>query len=95
MNGRIRTNITRSGLLLAMTVGIDGRFAADKWRFLAKFVFQTQPVKFAAMEGQFKTERHAPLRIGGWPDTKMPKLPGTPLEIPRGLSFLAASRPGG
>ena len=27
-----------------------------------------QPIKLAAMEGQFETERCAPLRIGGIPD---------------------------
>ena len=35
---------------------------------LAKRAHQHQPAKLAAMEGQFETERRAPLRIGGWPD---------------------------
>jgi cytochrome d ubiquinol oxidase subunit I len=55
--------------------------------FLARQVFHYQPIKLAAMEGQFKTETHAPLHLGGWPDEKS----GTTkyaLEIPAGLSLL-------
>jgi cytochrome d ubiquinol oxidase subunit I len=55
---------------------------------LAKYVFRTQPVKFAAMEGQFKTERNAPLRIGGWPDSEA-RVTRLAIEIPGGLSYLA------
>jgi len=56
--------------------------------FAAKMVAQTQPVKLAAMEGQFRTEAHAPLRIGGLPDaaTKQTRFA---LEIPGALSWLA------
>jgi cytochrome d ubiquinol oxidase subunit I len=56
--------------------------------FSARFVAKDQPVKLAAMEGQFRTERGAPLRIGGIPDSKA----GTTrfaIEIPRALSLLA------
>ena len=49
-------------------------------------------VKFAAMEGQFKTQRHAPLRIGGWPDTEA-HVTRYAVEIPGGLSVLAARDP--
>ena len=59
---------------------------------LAKYVFKTQPVKFAAMEGQFKTETHAPLRIGGWPDEAAGETRWA-IEIPGGLSFLATGDP--
>ena len=54
----------------------------------AHVVADTQPVKLAAMEGQFDTERAAPLRVGGMPD----EASGTTryaLEIPGGLSWLA------
>jgi cytochrome d ubiquinol oxidase subunit I len=54
----------------------------------AKVVAQTQPVKLAALEGQFTTERGAPLRIGGIPDPAT-KTTRYALEIPGGLSFLA------
>jgi cytochrome d ubiquinol oxidase subunit I len=55
-------------------------------------VFRTQPVKFAAMEGQFKTESHAPLRIGGWPNVEQGRTDWA-IEIPGGLSILAAHDP--
>ncbi len=56
--------------------------------FLAKQVARNQPVKLAAMEGQWETERGAPLRIGGFPDERVEKTRFA-LEIPKGLSFLA------
>src|SRR5262249_38972360 len=46
----------------------------------------------AAMEGQWKTERGAPLRIGGWPDEVAETTRGA-IEIPYGLSFLAFHDP--
>ncbi|HEU5117091.1 MAG TPA: cytochrome ubiquinol oxidase subunit I, partial [Isosphaeraceae bacterium] len=54
---------------------------------MAKVVAHTQPVKLAAMEGQFHTEKGAPLRMGGLPD---PALGETryAIEIPRMLSLL-------
>jgi cytochrome bd ubiquinol oxidase subunit I len=60
--------------------------------FLSKFVFQTQKAKFAAMEGQFRTQRFAPLRIGGLPDAEAQKTRWA-IEIPGGLSFLATHDP--
>lgn len=51
------------------------------------------PAKLAAMEGQFKTERGAPLRVGGWPDEAAGETRYA-LEIPRGLSLLAFKDPG-
>jgi cytochrome d ubiquinol oxidase subunit I len=59
---------------------------------LARMVADTQPAKLAALEGQFETERGAPLRIGGLPDPRT----GTTrwaLEIPYGLSLLAYHDP--
>jgi cytochrome d ubiquinol oxidase subunit I len=54
----------------------------------ARFVADRQPVKLAALEGQWDTIKGAPLRIGGIP------IPGEQrtrfaIEIPRGLSWLA------
>ena len=54
----------------------------------ARWVAENQPVKFAALEGQFQTERHAGLRIGGIPDPGARKTRYA-LEIPGLLSFLA------
>ncbi len=56
----------------------------------AKVVAHSQPVKLAAMEGQFQTERRAPLRIGGLPDVAA-RQTRYALEIPGALSFLSYS----
>ncbi|MGE5608180.1 MAG: cytochrome ubiquinol oxidase subunit I [Bacillota bacterium] len=83
----------RSALLVAMAVGgISAVLQPLSGDLLAKFVFRTQPAKFAAMEGQFKTERYAPLRIGGWPDMERQETVYA-VEIPGGLSFLATHNP--
>jgi cytochrome d ubiquinol oxidase subunit I len=60
--------------------------------FLAKHAAKAQPVKLAAMEGHFDTERGAPLRLGGLPDEETATTPYA-LEIPRGLSILAFGDP--
>ncbi|HEV7645042.1 MAG TPA: cytochrome ubiquinol oxidase subunit I [Pyrinomonadaceae bacterium] len=59
---------------------------------LAKTVAKNQPIKLAAMEGQFETERAAPLRIGGIPD-EAAKVTRYAIELPYGLSFLAYGDP--
>lgn len=58
----------------------------------ARFDAQAEPEKLAAMEGQFKTEAGAPLRIGGLPDTKA-HVTRYAIEIPGMLSFLATFDP--
>jgi len=58
----------------------------------ARSVAVNQPVKLAALEGQFETERGAPLRIGGLPDAERRETRWA-LEIPRGLSLLAFHDP--
>jgi cytochrome d ubiquinol oxidase subunit I len=58
----------------------------------ARVVATTQPVKLAALEGQWATERGAPLRIGGWPDAVREQTRWA-LEIPYGLSLLAFHDP--
>ena len=71
------------GGVFALLQPISGDISAKK---LAKH----QPVKLAAMEAQWETERGAPLRIGGIPneDTEETRYA---LEIPKALSFLAHS----
>jgi cytochrome d ubiquinol oxidase subunit I len=54
----------------------------------ARFLAHNQPVKFAAMEAQFETERGAPLRIGGIVDVEEQETRYA-IEIPKLLSFLA------
>ena len=56
----------------------------------AKRLAKHQPIKLAAMEAQWETERGAPLRIGGIPneDTEETRYA---IEIPKALSFFAHS----
>lgn len=54
----------------------------------ARVVAATQPAKLAAMEGQFRTQRRAPLRIGGLPDAER-HVTQYAIEVPGALSWLA------
>lgn len=59
----------RRAMALGLALGAlctPAQIVAGDWA--ARMVAATQPVKLAAMEGQFRTEARAPLRIGGWPD---------------------------
>lgn len=81
----------RSALHVALLVAIPASLLQPlSGDISAKFVAEYQPAKLAAMEGQFATERGAPLRIGGIPNeaTRETKYA---LEIPKALSFLAFS----
>jgi cytochrome d ubiquinol oxidase subunit I len=60
--------------------------------FSARMVARNQPAKLAALEGQFETERGAPLRVGGFPDPAT-RTTRFALEIPYGLSLLAFHDP--
>ena len=58
----------------------------------ARFVYEAQPAKFAAMEGIYQTQRGAPIHIGGIPvDSEQRVLYA--IEIPNALSFLATFDP--
>jgi cytochrome d ubiquinol oxidase subunit I len=79
----------RRALAIAFGVGAVASVAQPlSGDVLARMTARTQPVKLAAMEGQFATQRRAPLRLGGLPDTAARTTRGA-LEIPGGLSFLA------
>ncbi|MBA4167854.1 MAG: cytochrome ubiquinol oxidase subunit I [Chitinophagaceae bacterium] len=54
----------------------------------AKYVARTQPAKLAAMEAHFKTEKGAPLIIGGIPDPENRKVDYA-IKIPGLLSFMS------
>jgi cytochrome d ubiquinol oxidase subunit I len=58
----------------------------------AKHVAAHQPIKLAAAEGQFQTERYAPLRVGGLPDPDA-RVTRYALEIPWAMSLLAFGDP--
>jgi cytochrome d ubiquinol oxidase subunit I len=58
----------------------------------ARFIYEAQPAKFAAMEGIYQTQRGAPITLGGIPsDAQHRILYG--IEIPKALSFLATFDP--
>jgi cytochrome d ubiquinol oxidase subunit I len=58
----------------------------------ARFIYGAQPAKFAAMEGIYRTQRGAPITLGGIPDNAQHRvLYG--IEIPKALSFLATFDP--
>lgn len=77
----LRTGIVVAFVFSALTVFPTGdRNSAN--------VTAYQPIKLAAMEGLFRSEKGAPLAILGMPDTQAQRLLD-PLEVPDILSFLA------
>ena len=69
----------------ALIASIIQPFSGD---ISARGAAKRQPAKLAAMEVHYKTERNAPLVIGGIYDNKTQKLKGA-IEVPNMLSFLA------
>jgi cytochrome d ubiquinol oxidase subunit I len=88
-----RNAFHRRALSMALLIGAPAALlqplAGDQ---SARFVAHYQPVKLAAMEGHFRTERGAPLRVGGWPDEEARETRYA-IEIPYGLSLLAFKDP--
>ncbi|NUO64988.1 MAG: cytochrome ubiquinol oxidase subunit I [Gemmatimonadaceae bacterium] len=83
----------RRALLVALLVGAPAAILQPiSGDISARLVARTQPVKLAALEGQWETERGAPLRIGGWPDERRERTRWA-LDIPRALSLLAFHDP--
>ncbi|MBV8487006.1 MAG: cytochrome ubiquinol oxidase subunit I [Planctomycetaceae bacterium] len=83
----------RRALAIALAVGgAASVMQLASGHFSAQVVARTQPMKLAAMEGQFRTQRGAPLRLGGLPNTATRTTPYA-LEIPAGLSILAYNHP--
>ena len=76
-------------LLVAVPASLLQPLSGD---IAAKAVARLQPAKLAAMEGQFTTERGAPLRVGGWPDEAAAETRWA-IEIPKALSILAFADP--
>lgn len=81
--------IHQKALIIALSLGsvaaILQPFSGD---FSAKDVARRQPIKLAAMEGLFETEKGAGLTIGGIPDEKT-GITRYGLKIPFALSYLA------
>jgi cytochrome d ubiquinol oxidase subunit I len=91
---RDRTNLFHGhALALALAVaGVGALLQPLSGHHSAQVVAKIQPVKLAALEGQFATEACAPLRIGGVPDPAAERTRHA-LEIPCGLSLLAFNDP--
>lgn len=78
----------RKGLFLALTIAlITTPLQLVSGDLNARFLAQAQPIKFAAMEGDFHTENGPPLRIGGLADPQTGQVYYA-LEIPHGESLL-------
>ena len=58
----------------------------------ARFTYPAQPVKFAAMEGLYQTQRGAPIHLGGIPSNSQHRVLYA-IEIRDALSLLAAFDP--
>jgi cytochrome bd ubiquinol oxidase subunit I len=88
-----RNQFHKSAIAIALTMGgVAALLQPLSGDILAKMVAQNLPVKLAAMEGQFATEKGAPLRIGGIPDESA-GVTSYAIKIPYGLSILAYDDP--
>jgi cytochrome bd ubiquinol oxidase subunit I len=92
LRGR-RDDAHRRGLALGMAMGLVAIALAGFWGDAsARFLYQAQPAKFAAMEGVFHTERGAPITIGGLALASQRRIVAG-VVIPYGLSLLATFDP--
>ena len=83
----------RRALALALSVACVAAIAQPiSGDLAARHIAVHQPVKLAAAEGHFHTERGAALHLGGWPDERTGETRFA-LSVPRGLSFLAFHDP--
>jgi cytochrome d ubiquinol oxidase subunit I len=81
--------IHRKALIIALSLGSIAAIVQPlSGDYSAKDVAKRQPVKLAAMEGHFETERGAGLTIGGIPDEKTRTMKFG-LKVPYALSYLA------
>nr|HMQ52494.1 cytochrome ubiquinol oxidase subunit I [Anaerolineae bacterium] len=88
-----RNRFHQNALSLALVVGgVTAILQPLSGDMLAKTVAKLQPAKLAAFEGQFETERGAPLRLGGLPD-EAAGVTRYAIEIPYALSILAHGDP--
>lgn len=85
-----RQNILhKRAMIIALAIGsVAAILQPLSGDFSAKDVAKRQPIKLAAMEGHFETQRGAPLTIGGIPNEKTREMKYG-IEIPKALSFLA------
>ncbi|SFH88983.1 cytochrome ubiquinol oxidase subunit I [Halpernia frigidisoli] len=84
-NVTFHTKAFKIAASFAVIGGVLAPFSGD---IAAKSVSKLQPVKLAAMESHFKTEKGAPFILGGIPDEKTEQVKYA-IKIPKLLSFLA------
>ncbi len=80
---------------VAIALGVGGTFAVltpITGHHAAQVLYENQPLKLAALEGQWDDEVGAPLRLGGIPD-EAAEVTRYALEIPYALSILATNDP--
>lgn len=78
----------RAALRIALPMTIAAAFLQPlSGDISARSLAHRQPEKFAAMEGLFKTQRGAPLSIGGIPDAKTETM-NYSIEVPKLLSLM-------
>ena len=83
----------RAGLIVALSLGaVFAPLQAVSGDLSARWVAESQPVKFAAIEGLFETEAGAPFTIGGWPDPETREM-RYGIAVPKLLSLLAHRDP--
>jgi len=88
-----RSDYNKKALVLALAVAaVFAPLQVVSGDLSARFLAHNQPEKFAALEGQFESEKGAPLRIGGWPDTG-DKTTRFAIEIPKAASLLGFEDP--
>jgi cytochrome bd ubiquinol oxidase subunit I len=82
----IGRRFVRAGVIVGLTFSVLSIFPTGDRN--GRNVTTFQPIKLAAMEGLFATEREAPLAIIGMPDSRHQELID-PIFVPEFLSFLA------
>jgi cytochrome d ubiquinol oxidase subunit I len=83
----------RRAVSIALPVALLGALAMPlSGDLAAKHLAKHQPVKLAAAEGHYTTERGAPLLVGGWADDDAGTTRGA-LPLPKLLSVLAFADP--
>ena len=83
----------RHALTIALIVGVPAAILQPvSGDISGRYVARWQPPKLAAMEGQFRTQAGAPLRLGGVPDVSAQRTRWA-IDIPYGLSLMAFHDP--
>jgi cytochrome bd ubiquinol oxidase subunit I len=93
LKGSTNVAFHRSALAIALLLGAPAALVQPfSGHLSAVHVGEHQPAKLAAMEGHWRTEANAPLRVGGWPDERT-ETTNYAINIPSGLSILLTGNP--